>query len=247
MNILIVNPNTTLSMTEKIEEAAKSVAQPGTEVKAISPDKGPASIEGYYDEAYCVPGVVEAVIEGSKDGVDGFVVACFDDPGLMACRTAVAQPVIGICEAAMLSASMIASSFSVVSTLQRAVPVIEELGLRYGMERKLKRVWAADIPVLALEEKGGDAAMRVRDVVMNAVEQDHAEAVILGCAGMADLTTWLTKETGVPVIDGVACAMKMVEGLVGLGLQTSKVGAFAWPRAKTYTGDFAPFAPTDRE
>lgn len=246
MNILIVNPNTTLSMTEKIEVAGRSVAAAGTEVRAISPDKGPVSIEGYYDEAYCMPGVVEAVIEGSKSGVDGFVVACFDDPGLAACRTAVAEPVVGICEAAMLTASMIATSFSVVSTLPRSVPVIEELGLRYGMERKLKRVWAADMPVLALEEEGSDAARRVRDVVLQAVEQDRSEAVILGCAGMADLTAWLTKETGVPVIDGVACAVKMVEGLVGIGLRTSKVGAYDWPRPKDYTGDFAPFAPTSR-
>ncbi len=246
MNILIVNPNTTLSMTEKIEVAGRSVAAAGTEVRAISPDKGPVSIEGYYDEAYCMPGVVEAVIEGSKSGVDGFVVACFDDPGLAACRTAVAEPVVGICEAAMLTASMIATSFSVVSTLPRSVPVIEELGLRYGMERKLKRVWAADMPVLALEEEGSDAARRVRDVVLQAVEQDRSEAVILGCAGMADLTAWLTKETGVPVIDGVACAVKMVEGLVGIGLGTSKVGAYDWPRPKDYTGDFAPFAPTSR-
>ena len=246
MKILIVNPNTTLSMTKKIEEAGVSVAGPETDVKAVSPDKGPVSIEGYYDEAYCVPGVVETIRQGSANGYDGFVIACFDDPGLAASRTAVAEPVVGICEAAMQVASMIASSFSVVSTLARSVPVIEELGFRYGMERKLKRVWAADIPVLALEEEGGDAARKVRDVVLRAVETDRSEAVLLGCAGMADLTTWLTKETGVPVIDGVAAAVKMVEGIVGLGLGTSKVGAYDWPRPKEYVGDFACYAPSSR-
>lgn len=246
MKILIVNPNTTLSMTKKIEEAGVSVAGPSTDVVAVSPDKGPVSIEGYYDEAYCVPGVVETIMRGSADGYDGFVIACFDDPGLAASRSAVAEPVIGICEAAMQVASSIASSFSVVSTLARSVPVIEELGFRYGMERKLKRVWAADIPVLALEEEGGEAAQKVRDVVLRAVETDRSEAVLLGCAGMADLTTWLTKETGVPVIDGVAAAVKMVEGVVGLGLGTSKVGAYDWPRPKSYVGNFARYAPSSR-
>ncbi len=246
MKILVINPNTTLSMTKKIGEAARSVAAPGTEIEAVSPDKGPVSIEGHYDEAYCVPGVVERAIRGSAEGYDGFVLACFDDPGLHSCRTAVAQPVVGICEAAMHAATMIASSFSVVSTLARSVPVIEELGHRYGMERRMKRVWAADIPVLALEEEGSGAQEKVRAAVLRAVEEDRSEAVILGCAGMADLTAWLTKDTGVPVLDGVACAVKMVEGLVSLGLGSSKVGGYAWPRAKIYTGEFAPYAPTER-
>ncbi len=247
MKILIVNPNTTLSMTEKIGEAGRSVAAIGTEITAVSPDKGPVSIEGHYDEAYCVPGVVERILAGAAEGYDGFVVACFDDPGLHSCRTAVAEPVVGICEAAMHAATMIAGSFSVVSTLPRSIPVIEELGFRYGMERRLKRVWAADIPVLALEEEGSGAAEKVRTAVMRAIEEDRSEAVILGCAGMADLTAWLTNETGVPVLDGVASAVKMVEGLVGLGIGTSKVGGYAWPRPKEYTGDFARFAPTTRD
>ena len=144
----------------------------------------------------------------------------------------------------MHAATMIANSFSVVSTLERSIPVIEELGQRYGMERRLKRVWAADIPVLALEEEGSAAAEKVRAAVLRAIEEDRSEAVILGCAGMADLTAWLTKETGVPVLDGVACAVKMVEGLIGLGLGTSKTGGYAWPRPKAYTGDFSRFAPT---
>jgi allantoin racemase len=247
MKLLIVHPNTTISMTEKIGTAARSVAAAGTDITAVSPDKGPVSIEGYYDEAYCVPGVIERVMKGAAEGYDGFILACFDDPGLNASRTSVAQPVVGICEAAMHAATMIASSFSVVSTLARSIPVIEELGFRYGMERRLKRVWAADIPVLALEEEGSGAAEKVRAAVIRAVEEDQSEAVILGCAGMADLTAWLTKETGVPVLDGVACAVKMMEGLVGLGLTTSKTGAYAWPRAKAYTGDFAQFAPASRE
>ena len=126
---------------------------------------------------------------------------------------------------------MIATSFSVVTTLPRAVPIIEELALRYGMERRCRRVRAADIPVLALEEPG-DARQRILSEVREAVVQDRCEAVILGCAGMADLTEWLTRETGVPVIDGVVAGVRMVEALVGAGLRTSKIGAYAAPRAK---------------
>jgi Asp/Glu/hydantoin racemase len=91
---------------------------------------------------------------------------------------------------------------------------------------------AADIPVLALEEPGSNARQKLLDEITRAVREDRCEAVILGCAGMADLTAWLTEETGVPVIDGVAVAVRMVEALVGAGLSTSKVGAYARPLAK---------------
>jgi allantoin racemase len=100
------------------------------------------------------------------------------------------------------------------------------------MDRHLRRVRAADIPVLALEEDGGSARNRVRDEIAMAIEQDRCEAVILGCAGMADLTAWLTEETGVPVIDGVVAGVKLVEALVGARLRTSKVGAYAKPLPK---------------
>ena len=85
--------------------------------------------------------------------------------------------------------------------------------------------------MLALEEPG-DARQRILAEVREAVAQDRCEAVILGCAGMADLTEWLTREAGVPVIDGVVAGVRMVEALVGAGLRTSKIGAYATPRPK---------------
>lgn len=108
MKILIVNPNTTASMTEKIGAAARSVAAAGTDIIAVNPASGPVSIEGHYDEAYCVPGLLDEMAKGKADGVDAAVVACFDDPGLGACRELMDVPVVGICEAAMHAAAMVA-------------------------------------------------------------------------------------------------------------------------------------------
>jgi allantoin racemase len=232
MRLHVINPNSTQSMTDKIGACARSVASPGTEIVCTNPTSTPASIEGQYDEAMSIPGLLAEIEKGEQAGSDGFVIACFDDVGLGACREIATGPVLGICEAAMHAASMIATGFSVVTTLHRAVPLIEDLALRYGMDRRCRRVRAADIPVLALEELGSNARQKVLDEITRAVEEDRCEAVILGCAGMADLTAWLTKESGVPVIDGVAVAVRMVEALVGAGLSTSKVGAYAWPLAK---------------
>ncbi len=232
MRLHVINPNSTRSMTDKIGACARSVASPGTEIVATNPASAPASIEGQYDEAMSLAGLLEEVRKGEQAGADGFVIACFDDVGLGACREIATGPVLGICEAAMHAASMIATGFSVVTTLDRSVPLIEDLALRYGMERRCRRVRAADIPVLALEEPGSNARQKLLDEITRAVREDRCEAVILGCAGMADLTAWLTEETGVPVIDGVAVAVRMVEALVGAGLSTSKVGAYARPLAK---------------
>jgi allantoin racemase len=232
MHVFIVNPNTTASMTAKIAAAARSVAGPGTEITAVNPEVGPASIEGHHDEALCVPPMLECFRRGFAGGADAGVVACFDDPGLYAVREITAKPVVGICEAAMLAASVVASRFAVVTTLGRAIPIVEELARRYGMADKCRRVRAAEVPVLALEEAGSGARERVQDEVACAVREDGAEAVILGCAGMADLARALTAEVGVPVVDGVAAATRLAEALAGLGLETSKAGAFAWPRAE---------------
>ncbi|HEV8027210.1 MAG TPA: aspartate/glutamate racemase family protein, partial [Stellaceae bacterium] len=81
MRILVVNPNTTASMTEKIASAARQVASDATLIEAVTSKMGPESIEGYYDEAFAVPGVVQAIMAGEADGVDGAVIACFDDTG----------------------------------------------------------------------------------------------------------------------------------------------------------------------
>ena len=232
MRILLINPNSTASMTEKIGASAVRYASPGTEIKAVNPTDAPASIEGHFDEAMSLRGLLDEVRKGEAEGYDGFIVACFDDTGLGACREIATGPVLGICEAGMHAASMLATSFSVVTTLPRSVPIIENNALLYGMERKCRRVRAADIPVLALEEPGSDARERVRDEIDRARVEDGCEAVLLGCAGMADLTQWLTEQTGMPVIDGVVAATKMLEALIGAGWKTSKIGAYARPRTK---------------
>ncbi|NNU81735.1 aspartate/glutamate racemase family protein [Halovulum dunhuangense] len=232
MKIAVINPNATESMTRKIAVAARAAAASGVTIEARTGIGAPASIEGHHDEAMAVPALLAQVREAEAAGVDGIVVACFDDPGIGACRELATGPVIGICEAAVKAASMIATSFTVVTTLPRSVPIIEEMVRRYGLSHQCRRVRSAAIPVLALEEPGSNARFLVRDEILRAVEEDRCEAVVLGCAGMSDLARWLSEETGVPVIDGVTTATKFVEALVGAGLKTSKIGAYAAPNPK---------------
>ena len=241
MNILIVNPNTTRSMTDKIGEAARLAAAPGTTITAVNPGFGPASIEGYYDEVFAIPGMIGEIRNHPE--ADAVIIACFDDTGLDAARCATGVPVIGIGEAGFHFASLIAGKFGVVTTLGRSIPAIEHNLVRYGLSSRCSGVRASEVPVLDLEIPGSDACDRISAEIDRAIREDHAEAIVLGCAGMADLANRLADQHGLPVLDGVSCAVKMAEGLVGLGLRTSKRGGYAVPRAKRYEGDFAVFSP----
>jgi len=239
MRILVVNPNTTESMTARIGTAARALALPSTEIVAVNPAHGPASIEGYFDEAFAVPGMIEEMRKGEKAGAQGFVVACFDDTGLEAARCAVAGPVVGIGEAAFHLASLIAHRFSVVTTLSRSIAPIEANLVKYGLDRRCARVRACEVPVLALDDPDSDACDRLSAEIANALQEDGSEAIVLGCAGMADLAASLARRHRVPVVDGVAAAVKLVEALGALGLATSKRGPYAPPLPKRFIGAFA--------
>src|ERR1700733_12680158 len=243
MRILVVNPNTTAAMTEKIGRAASAVAAPGTEIVAVNPPDGPASVEGYYDGALSVPGMLAEIAKGEATGASAHILACFDDTGLEAARSLASMPVIGIGEAAFHLASMLGHRFSVVTTLSRSIAAIENNLLKYGLAGRCANVRACEVPVLSLDDPASDAAARIGAEIELAKQQDRAEAIVLGCAGMADLAARLSKRHGLPVLDGVASAVKLAEAFGVLGLKTSKIGAYAPPRPKPYLGSFASFEP----
>jgi allantoin racemase len=234
MRLLVINPNTSMAMTRAIGDAARAAAAYGTVVEAVQPGFGPRSIEGYFDEAVAAAGVAEQVRRA--DPFDAAVIACFGDPGLDAAREATAAPVLGIAEAAFHVASLLATGFSVVTTMMRTCIIAEHLVHRHGFERRCRGIHGTDIPVLDLEVPGEDTVARIEQVARDALVKDRTGAIVLGCAGMAGLCASLQQRLGVPVIDGVAAAVKLAEALVALGLRTSKHGDYATPLPKVYTG-----------
>ncbi|CAM3860089.1 aspartate/glutamate racemase family protein [Smaragdicoccus niigatensis] len=239
MRIMVINPNTSAAMTTLIGGCARAVAGQGTTVVAVSPSMGPASIESHYDEALAVPGILDEIRNGEP--ADAYVLACFGDPGLDAAREIARGPVVGIAEAAMRTATYVARSFSVVTTLGRTTGRAQELVDRYGVRAYCRSVRACEVPVLELETDP-EAKKRILAECRRAVEQDGAESIVLGCAGMADLCAELSGELGVPVIDGVTAGVTIVEGLVRLGVSTSRVGEYAPPPRKQYQGALEGFA-----
>lgn len=240
MRIRVVNPNTTASMTRAIGVAAQAVAAPGTLVEAVEPSMGPASIESHYEEALAVPGLLEQIARGEQDGVDAFVVACFGDPGLDAARELATVPVIGIAEAGFHAAAMLGRRFGVVTTLARTTGRAHELAQRYGFAPLVTEVRACEVPVLELDDpESGARALVIEEC--RAVIDGGADAVVLGCAGMADFCAEVSLAIGAPVVDGVAAATVLAESLVRLGLSTGKRGEYALPPVKAMSGLLAGF------
>jgi allantoin racemase len=179
MRILLVNPNTTASMTEKAAVAARVVAASGTEIIAATSRMGPVSIEGHYDGALAIPGLLAELKERQTEGYDAAIIACFDDTGLEAARSFCDVPVLGLCESAVATAGFLAQRFTVVTTLERSRVLIDNLVRRYGMGDRVK-VRASDIPVLELENEASGAIGKLRAEIERALDEDGAEAIVLG-------------------------------------------------------------------
>ena len=216
MNILIINPNTTESMTEKVRIAAEAIAPALVNVHVATSKAGPPSIQGPEDGEAALPGLLQEIETGINNNMDGFAIACFDDTGLDECRKMTDKPVIGIGEAAFHASMMLGHSFSVVTTLAVSIPVIEENLERYGLMAMCRKVRASDVPVLALEEPGSAAEQQISGEIKRALVEDKSSAIVLGCAGMAPLAARLSKLHGVPVFDGVVAATGMLPSLISV-------------------------------
>jgi allantoin racemase len=244
MLIKVINPNTTASMTEKIGACARLVAAVGTTIDAVNPSMGPASIESHYDEALAVPGVLDEIARGEREGADGYVLACFGDPGLDAARELATGPVVAIAEAGMKVATYLGRGFTVVTTLERTIGRAWDLATLYGVKDACRNIRACEIPVLDLEIPGSPARAVITAECARAVAEDDCDVIVLGCAGMADLAADISARIGVPVVDGVAAATTMVQSLVSMGLTTSTRCEYAPPRAKDVRGLLSDFALT---
>jgi allantoin racemase len=237
MRILLINPNTSHSFTDKIQAIAEKYALPGTFVQAVNPETGPRSIESIYDELLSSPGTLEVAL-ANLENYDAFVIACYSDhPTVYALREVTDKPVLGIAEASVYLACMLGHKFSVVTTNREWEPLLWDAVRHYGMAERCASVRSTGMPVLALESASPEETYQmILEASRQAIEKDGAEVICLGCAGMTGLDKRLEAELQVPVVDGVVGALKLLEGLVGYGLRTSKRLAYSQPGYKELVG-----------
>jgi allantoin racemase len=233
MHIRIINPNTTAAFTKRCVGAAQEVAAAGTRITGGTSAFGVASVECHTDEALATAGVIDQIRRGEVEGVQGYVIACFGDTGLDAARELASGPVVGMSEAALYAAALIAPVFSIITLPSRTRAFAERVLWHAGLERRSPRVRTIDVPVLDCEDSPEALLEPFLAESRLALAEDHAEAIILGCAGLQPLVAPVSAALGVPVIEGVAAAVKQVEGLLSLGLTTSKRGRWAAPPRPT--------------
>jgi len=220
MKLLIINPNSDIAMTAVIRQTAEDFAHGAFEVVCMPTPRASGFIDSYQDEAEAAAGMM-ALVDEHADQFDGVLVACMDDPNLDAIKEVTAKPVVGIAEAAMKIASMIGHRFSIVSTSRASVANHQVLARKYYMEALLASVRypEGDAADLSEEERFFEAARA-------AVDEDMAEVIVLGCAGLADMAKRLETRLKVPVLDGVVCGLIILSGMVKSGISISKIGRY---------------------
>jgi allantoin racemase len=233
-HVLVVNPNTSAEMTAQIAATAKRVAHDDTEITAIRPERGPESLESFYEYHLAAVAMLEA-IEPRRDEIDGVVVACYGDPGLYPLKEVLDVPVVGVAESSMATATLLGHRFAILVALDRAVPMMENLAGWYGLSDRLASVEPTGLSVLELEENEERTLDELTAAGRRAMEAG-AEVVLLGCSGMSGYEDDLSDRLGVPVVNPVADAVTRVEGLIEQGLAQSHAGLWGTPPEKPKRG-----------
>jgi allantoin racemase len=213
MPVIIINPNSTASMTEAMVDQAKAAA-PNLEFEGWTSHNGPAAIQGVEDGQAATPPLLALVQKASEDGADCIIIGCFDDTALEEAASLADCPVIGLGQSAYHYAALRNWQFSVVTTLSVSVPILEANIKRLGLSGYLAKVRASEIPVLELEADPERSGGVVLQEALQAQGSDDISAVILGCAGMARVTKEVKSGLSIEAIDPVTCAARCASWLV---------------------------------
>lgn len=217
MKILIINPNSDIEMTKLIQKSAQDYAGDRFNVVCECIKEAPLFIETYEDQMKAASGMVR-IVRDNEDEYDAFIIACHCDPNIYLLKEITTKPVVGIGEASMKIASMLGHKFSVVSTDKHSIPNKEAVIRQYHLEDAFASVRAPET-----ENEHASIKEKYLEASKLAIEEDMAEVIVLGCAGMAGLDKEMEKELGATVLDGVVCALILAEGFVRHGITTSKI------------------------
>jgi allantoin racemase len=226
--ILLINPNTNQDATLSISEGIKKYISPRTKIECTNPTDGPQGIDTLLDISIAQIEVAKIVAK-NRDNFDAFVIACGADPGLDVCRQITDKPVIGIAEAAMHFACFLGYKFSMIASLEEEIPLVQELVDHYGLTEKLSSIRCIKMSTAELEDRE-EMFTRLAEASKIAVEQDHAEVIVLSGSVMIGSEKKLSKRIGVPVVVGAIAAVKIAEILIDYGQATSKIYKYFTPK-----------------
>lgn len=216
--ILVINPNSNPAVSEGIRQAAAAVVMTDTELMVVNPSQGPLSIESLEHREQAIPPLLAIAQRYSNQGFDAYVLACYDDIALTELRRILGKPVIGAFEASIAAVRSVASRFCIVTTVESALATINGLLREYGAQ-DIGQVMAAGIGVAEAASGGASTELKLIKAIDAAIEQQGAEAIILGSGGLIGRGTALANAFNTPVVDAVLSAITMAEGLVRLRMR----------------------------
>jgi len=232
MRILVININTSTSITEKMRSVIERVKRPDTEVDVICPEKGPVTIDSSYDEAYAVPPTLELVKDAQGKGYDAILLGCFCDAGVEAAREISKIPVIAMEESTLADAITLGNKFGIL-TEKRPRIAMKELHVRQaGLLDRLASIRALGLSTADLDAKPEETKQVGFKLAQKMVEEDGAEVIIMGCTAMAGYNEDLERELNVPVLDPTVISFKYAEMIADMGVRHSKVGLYHPPIPK---------------
>ena len=233
--ILLLNPNTSVDMTDRMAAAAVAVAAQGTEIVPLTATRGVPYITTRA-EAQIGGAIALEMLAEHHAGVDAAIVAAFGDPGLLGARELFDRPVVGMAEAAMLTACMLGRRFSLVTFARALGPWFEDCVAMHGLSGRCAGIRMLDSPIRQVGAVAEDREDLLVDLACRAVAEDEADVVILAGAPLAGLAGRVAERIPVPVVDPISAAVKMAEGLVALRPRKATAGTFRRPGPKATIG-----------
>ena len=235
MRILLLNPNTTQSVTDLLLAAGRPAAAAGTELIPLTAARGVPYI-ATRAEAQIGGAVALEMLAEHHRGADGAIIAAFGDPGLMGARELFDIPVVGMAEAAMLTACMLGRRFAIVTFATALGPWYQECVELHGLTGRLAGIRMLDGVFRSISDVQAEKEALLVDLANRAVKEDGADVVILGGAPLAGLAEKVADRIPVPVVDQIAAAVKQIEALVTLKPRKATAGTFRRPGAKNTIG-----------
>ncbi|MEM7489001.1 MAG: aspartate/glutamate racemase family protein [Pseudomonadota bacterium] len=208
--ILVINPNSNQAVTDGLDRALAPFRAAGPAIECLTLAEGPFGIESQRDSD-AVIGPLAALVAARGDA-SAHVIACYSDPGLETCREIAAAPVFGIQDCAILTALARADRIGIIGLSAAAALRHRRYMRRMGVLDRVVGERAVDLSV-ADSATGADTPDRLAEAGA-ALMRDGAEAIVLGCAGMAPHCAALERRLGVPVIEPVMSAVAMALGTV---------------------------------
>jgi Asp/Glu/hydantoin racemase len=235
MKILLINPNTSVSVTERLTAAAAAVAAPGTEIIPLTAPSGVPYIASRAEAAVAAVIVLE-MLAAHWHEADAAIIAAFGDPGLGGARELFPIPIVGMAEAAMLTACMLGRRFAIVSFTEALGAWYRECVEGHGLLGRLAAIrllTGGFASIGTVQEEKADALV---DLALRSISEDEADVIVLAGAPLAGLAHLVRDRITVPVVDGAAAALKQAEALASLGVRKGRAGTYKRPPAKPATG-----------